>query len=352
MATTMKDIARDLGIAVITVSKALRDHEDISDKTKKRVLDRVKELHYTPNLAARTLVTGKTHLVGLVVPDLLHTFFAQIAKSLSTEFLKKGYCLIISTSDEDPELEERTVNHLLARNLDVLIVASACTTPDLCERIQRQGPPLILIDRNFPGLSSNYVGADDEMLGALATQHLIEMGCKRIAHLRGPETSPGKGRLDGYLKTLARFKMKALPKYVSPQGMADVHSSESGTAMMKQLLSLTPRPDGVFSYNDPMAIGAIRAILDAGLRVPEDIAVIGAGNLYYDTELIVPLSSIDQQTQQIGQRTARLALSLMESKIRPRNRTIIIQPQLVVRASSDRKRSARKRAGTNSTKNA
>ena len=121
---------------------------------------------------------------------------------------------------------------------------------------------------------------------------------------------------------------------------------------MRQLLSLTPRPDGVFSYNDPMAIGAIRAVLDAGLRVPEDIAVIGAGNLYYDSELIVPLSSIDQQTMQIGQRTARLALSLMESKNRPRNRTIIIQPQLVVRASSERKRSAKKRSKASSKRGA
>jgi LacI family transcriptional regulator len=348
----MKDIARDLGIAVITVSKALRNHDDISEKTKKRVLDRVKELNYTPNLAARTLVTGKTHLVGLVVPDLLHTFFAQIAKSLSTEFLKKGYCLIISTSDEDPELEERTLNHLLARNLDALIIASASTAPAIFERIQKQGPPLILIDRCFPGLASNYVGADDEMLGGLATQHLIEMGCKRIAHLRGPETSPGMGRLAGYLKTLAKFKMKSFPEYVSIQGKVDVHSSESGAERMRQLLSLTPRPDGVFSYNDPMAIGAIRAVLDAGLRVPEDIAVIGAGNLYYDSELIVPLSSIDQQTMQIGQRTARLALSLMESKNRPRNRTIIIQPQLVVRASSERKRSAKKRSKASSKRGA
>lgn len=348
----MKDIARDLGIAVITVSKALRNHEDISEKTKKRVLDRVRELNYTPNLAARTLVTGKTHLVGLVVPDLLHTFFSQIAKSLSSEFLKRGYCLIISTSDEDPELEERTVNHLLARNLDLLIVASASANPAIFERIQKQGTPLILIDRCFPGLSSNYVGADDELVGELATRHLAEVGCKRIAHLRGPETSPGKGRLEGYLKTLAKFKMKSFPEYVSTQGKVDVHSSESGYDRMRQLLSLTPRPDGVFSYNDPMAIGAIRAILDAGLRVPEDIAVIGAGNLYYDTELIVPLSSIDQQTEQIGQRTSRLAFSLMESKTHPRNRTIIIQPQLVVRASSDRTRSARKRAKENSQKRA
>ena len=103
----MKTIARDLGVSVVTVSKVLRNHEDIGDKTRKRVLDRVKELNYTPNLAARGLVTGRTYLVGLVVPDLLHPFFAQIAKSLSAALLKKNYCLTISTSEEDPALEAR-----------------------------------------------------------------------------------------------------------------------------------------------------------------------------------------------------------------------------------------------------
>lgn len=343
MATTMKDIARDVGVSIITVSKALRNHEDISEKTRKRVLNRVKELNYTPNLAARALVTGRTYLVGLVVPDLLHTFFAQIAKSLSSALLKNGYGLIISTSEEDPELEKQTVDRLLSRRMDALVIASSCTTSATFARIQEIGPPFVLIDRRFPDLDANYVGADDEVVGLLATEHLIEIGCKRIAHLRGPETSPGIGRLNGYLKTIAKHKMRALPGYVSSQTMADVHSRESGQDQMKQLLSLTPRPDGIFAYNDPMAIGAIHAILDAGLRVPEDIAVIGAGNLHYDTELRIPLSSIDQQTEQIGERAARLTLSLLQSKTRQRNKTVIVQPQLVIRTSTDRKLSTAKK---------
>lgn len=334
MAVTMKDIARDLGVSIGTVSRAVHSRQDINEETRKRVLNRAKELNYTPNLAARSLVTGRTYLVGLVVPDLLHTFFAQIAKSLSEALLKRGYCLTISTSDEDPEVEERTINRLLARRLDALIIASAWTNSSMVERIQRDGPPLVLIDRCFPGLDTNFVGADDEMVGVLATEHLIKMSCKRIAHLRGPETSPGIGRLKGYLKTLAKHKMKCLPEYIAGQERVDVHSSESGADLMKWMLRLDPRPDGVFCYNDPMAIGAIGAILDEGLRVPEDVAVIGAGNLYYDTRLRIPLSSIDQQTQQIGEQAARLTLSLMESKKPPRNKTVIIQPQLVVRAST------------------
>jgi len=354
MAVTMKDIARDLGIAVITVSKVMRNKDDVSKETRKRVLDRVKELNYTPNLAARALVTGRSNLVGLVVPDLLHTFFAQIAKSLSEALLKKGYYLIISTSNENREREEHTVNQLLARNLDALIVASACTTSEMFERIQNEGPPLVLIDRRFPDLDTNYVGADDEMVGALATEHLIKIGCRRIAHLRGPETSPGIGRLNGYLKTLAKHGLKTLPGYICTQSMVDVHSTESGEELMKRLLSLNPRPDGLFSYNDPLAIGAIGAILDAGLRVPEDVAVIGAGNLHFDTRLSVPLSSIDQNTTQIGESTARLTLSLIASKTRPRSKTVVIQPRLIVRASTERKLDTKRRRAKNliSTKRA
>jgi LacI family transcriptional regulator len=337
MAVTMKDIARDLGIAIITVSKVMRNKDDVSEETRKRVLERVKELNYTPNLAARALVTGRSNLIGLVVPDLLHTFFAEIAKSLSNSLIKKDYHLIVATSDEDPELEERTVNRLLGRKLDALIVASACTTSEMFKRIQHHGPPLVLIDRRFHDLDTNYVGADDEMIGITAAEHLIEIGCKRIAHLRGPETSAGIGRLNGYRKTVAKYKLKSLPGYVVALGTVDVHSTERGAELTKQLLGLNPRPDGIFAYNDPLAIGAIEAILDAGLRVPEDVAVIGSGNLYYDAKLRIPLSSIDQHTEQIGERTARLTLSLLGSKTRPRNKVVIIQPELVIRVSTDRK---------------
>ena len=305
---------------------------------RKRVLDRVKELNYTPNLTARGLVTGKTYLVGLVVPDLLHPFFAQVAKSLSKALLKKGYCLTISTSEEDPGLEQQEINRLLSRRLDALVVASSSTSPALFERLRRQGLPFVLIDRDFPGLHANYVGVDDEAVGSLATEHLIAVGCKRIAHLRGPNNSPGVGRLKGYMDALDKHRMQPSPGYVSPPSMADVQSRERGAGMMRQLLALRPRPDGVFCYNDPMAIGAIHAILEAGLRIPEDVAVIGSGNLHYDTELRVPLSSIDQRTELIGERAAKLALSLMESKTQPRAKTVIVQPELVARASTARAR--------------
>jgi LacI family transcriptional regulator len=220
----MKDIARDLGVSVVTVSKVLRNHEDISEATRKRVLDRVKELDYTPNLAARGLVTGKTYLVGLIVPDLLHPFFAQVAKSLSRALLKKGYCLTISTSEEDAELESHEINRLLGRRLDALVIASSSTNPSVFERIQKQGLPLVLIDRKLTGLDANYVGTDDEAIGLLATEHLIEVGCERIAHLRGPDNSPGAGRLKGYQLALTKHNLDSLAGYVSMPRLVDVQS--------------------------------------------------------------------------------------------------------------------------------
>lgn len=338
----MKDIARDLGVSIVTVSKALRNHEDISVRTRKRVLDRVKELNYTPNLAARGLVKGKTYFVGLVVPTLLHPFFAEIAISLSRELLKKGYSLTISTSEDNPELEQREIGRLIGRNLDALIIATSCETAESFSRIEMHGLPIVLIDRSFPDLDANYVGVDDEAVGALATSHLVEMGCKRIAHLRGPYNSAGAGRYKGYLDALSKHKLRSLQGYVSPPGRADVQSKESGAFLMSQLLRLNRPPDGVFCYSDLMAIGAIHTILDAGLRIPEDIAVVGSGNLHFDAELRVPLSSVDQQTKLIGERAAQLTLSLLESKTKPRNRVHIIQPQLVIRASSGRKQRAGK----------
>jgi len=332
----MKDIARDLGVSVVTVSKVLRNHSDISEETRERVLARIKEVDYRPNIAARSLVTGHTYLVGLVVPSLLHPFFAEIAKAISENLRQRGYYLIISSSEEDPELEQQEINHLLERRLDALIVASCRSSLDLFQRIEREDTPYILIDRSFEALAANFVGVDDETVGVLATQHLIDIGCQRIAHIRGPETSPGKQRLQGYKRTLEHNGMKVLPEYIITEPKGDVDTRQRGAEAMRQLLQRDPRPDGVFCFNDPLAIGAMNCILDQGLRIPEDVALIGCGNLNYDDTLRVPLSSVDQRSRQIGEETARVALAILTSKRPPALENVILQPQLVPRASTQR----------------
>jgi LacI family transcriptional regulator len=198
MPARLKDIASDLNLSVVTISKVLRDHPDISRETRERVLKRMKEVNYRPNLAARALVTGRSYIAGLVVPDLVHPFFGQVAKGLSSGLRKKGYSLVLSSSEDDPELERQEVEQLLARRVDVLIVASAQSTVETFHRLEEQNIPYVLIDRRFDGLAANFVGVDDAAAGELATAHLIEAGCRRIAHIGGPKVSTALGRVAGF----------------------------------------------------------------------------------------------------------------------------------------------------------
>src|SRR5450631_4077777 len=179
MTIRMKDIAKDLGLSQATVSKVLRDHPDIGEKTRKRVLDRVKELDYQPNSLARSLVTGRSYLIGLVVPSLLHPFFAEIARALSSSIREKGYSLILSSSEEDPELEREEITRLLGRSLDALVIASSGSNIEQFQRMESKAQPFVLVDRDLPGLVANFVGIDDEKAGRLATEHLFQMGCRR-----------------------------------------------------------------------------------------------------------------------------------------------------------------------------
>lgn len=339
MRVRMKDIARELGLSAVTVSKALRHHPDISEQTRNRVLKRMKELNYEPNFAARALITGRSWTVGLVVPDLLHPFFAQIAKALSAEIRKRGYSLIISSSEEDPELERQEIKQLLARGVDVLAIASAQWTVESFRMIEEQNIPYVLIDRRFAGLSANFVGVDDDAVGMLATSHLIEQGCERIVHIRGPEVSTALGRIEGYKRALTHYNMAASRESIVSIGASGDHCGDvEGYEATTRLLRSSSRPDGIFCYNDPVALGAMRAILDSQLRIPEDVAVIGCGNVLYSDFLRVPLSTIDQNSQSIGERAAELALSLVGSTVPVRPKTELVIPQLVVRASSRRRK--------------
>jgi LacI family transcriptional regulator len=337
MPVRLKDLAQDLNLSVVTISKVLRNRTDISPETRKRVLKRMKELNYHPNLAARSLITGRTWTVGLVVPDLLHPFFAQIAKEISAAMRPKGYSLFISSSEEDPELEEQEVRQLLARRVDVLVIASAQTSVESFRGIEEFKIPYVLIDRKVEGLEANFVGVDDRAVGELATRHLIEQGCRRIAHIRGPEVSTALDRLQGYRQALFAHRMAPLPGHIVTTGLPGAaRGNTAGYEAATDLLALPDRPDGIFCFNDPVAIGAMRAIRDAGLRIPGDVAVVGCGNLDNSDFLRIPLTSIDQRNETIGKQTAALALKLAQSKVKIRPKSQLMPIELIVRESSRR----------------
>lgn len=331
----MKDIAQDLGVSLMTVSKALRNHSDISQQTRERVLKRMRELNYQPDWIARSMVTRRTYLVGLVLPDLMHSFFAEVAKGVARKLQPLGYQVVISNTEEDGEVEQRNVEVLVHRKVDGLIIASAQRNGQLklFKTLERSKIPYVLIDRMLTGAKGNYVGVRDDELGALATEHLIAQGCRRIAHIRGPAVATGSGRLRGYRRALAKHGMEVPPEYIATGLFGD----NTGYEAMQELLKTHPRPDGVFCYNDPVAAGAIKAILEAKLRVPEDIAVVGAGNVHYSDLLRVPLSTVDQSSSVIGEMAADLLSHCMEAKTPPPPKHIFIPPRLVVRDSSRRK---------------
>jgi LacI family transcriptional regulator len=327
----LKDIARDLNVSVMTVSKVVRACADVGPETRKRVLARIKELNYQPNWVARSLAARRTFMIGLIVPDLMTSFFAEIAKGVSTAIRPLGYDVVICNSEEDCAFESSEVDRLLARQVDGLILASAQPPSwvDVFERIEARGVPYVLIDRRFADVRAPYVGADDEAIGRLATAHLIERGCRRIAHIAGPPLTPGVGRLKGYREALAQAGLAVPDSYV-----VNANDDATGYQAARRLLELSPRPDGIFGYNDPTAAGAMKAILEAGVGIPAEIKVIGVGNVHYSDLLRVPLSTIDQGSATIGQQAAEILMKTIGSKRRRPPRTVIIEPTLIVREST------------------
>jgi len=271
----------------------------------------------------------------VIVPTLLHPFFAHVLQALSSTMKQDGYAVMISSSMEDPAIEEAAIEQLLGHRMDGLIVASCSTSPAKFQQLTAQGIPFVLIDRFFPEFRTNYVGVDDRVIGRIATEHLIAMGCKRIAHIRGLEFTTGVGRFEGYKQALKNHGMRFNPELVSPYMTADGLDWQQSAIAMRGLLD-GKHPDGVFCYNDPTAIAAIDVVLQAGLRIPTDIAFVGCDNLHYDASLKAPLSSMDHRSGEIGVRAAKMLLHLLKEKNAKSNRRVVLQPSLVIRASSMR----------------
>ncbi len=328
----MKDIAADLGVSTVTVSKVLRGGLDIGERTRARVLKRMAELNYQPNMQARGLASGRSFAVGLVVPDLVHPFFGEFAKSLAGALRASGLALVLASSEEDPEVERQEVRTLVNRGVDVLLVAS-CQRSEQADFFTAKRPPILLIDRNIPKLKTDFVGSDDVLVGELATRHLIGLGRKRLAHIGGQGTTPSMDRLKGFRNALTVAGIRLPKSYVVTRDRFEETGDSAGYRAMQELLAQKQRPDAVFCYNDLSAIGAMQAAMQAGLSIPGDIAFVGCGNLRYAEYLKVPLTSVDQSIERMGEAAARRALAL---SIKPDDspQTTLVEPKLLVRQSS------------------
>jgi LacI family transcriptional regulator len=332
---TLKDIARVLGLSISTVNAALHNRPDISVATRQRVKEKVREMNYRPNLVARSLVTRNTHVLGVVVPDLSRSFFTEVTKGIDSVSSAAGYDLLLCNTGEDPAREEEQIETLISKQVDGLILASSQPfgSNQVGRRLRDLEIPFVLIDRYFPHV--NFVGGDDVKIGYFATWHLLKQGYRRIAHLRGPNVSTAIGRMEGYLKALRQFGLRMRRNYIVD---AHYHEEISGSQGMEKLLRLSPPPDAVFAASDPIAIGALEVLIESGLRVPEDIGLVGVGNHRYTQYLRVPLSTVDQNRFVIGNTAASFLISLIKGMTNRKPVVTLIEPKLLVRESSMRSR--------------
>ncbi|TGD80590.1 LacI family DNA-binding transcriptional regulator [Hymenobacter wooponensis] len=335
---SITDLAKQLGISVSTVSRALSDHPSISDPTKKKVWKLAKELHYQPNHMAAGLRKGRSNLLGVMVPHIDGHFFTMVVKGIETVASKAGFNIMICQSNEDVAHERKNIESLLSAQVEGILVSLARNTLDFkhFEKVQKQEIPLVFFDRVLDGLDVNAVVIDDRAGGYQATKHLIAQGCRRIAHFSGPQhLNIYKNRRQGYLDALQEY---GLPVEEELLFICDM-TLEDGVTGMQHMLALPQRPDAIFSASDFSIVGAMQELKRHHLRVPQDIALAGFSNETF-TSLTEPmLTSVDQRCEQMGQSAVRLLLEILrESSTNFSPRRVVLQPDLLVRASSTLKK--------------
>jgi LacI family transcriptional regulator len=337
MRVRLKDIAEDLNLSKMTISKVLRGQTDISDETKARVLKRVKELKYIPNISASSLRTGQTKTVGLVLPSIGSTYISEIAGGISQAMSAEGYGLIVSSSQEDAEVEQRQIEIFLSLQVDALLVVSMQETNTYFSQMQRsRRMPLIFVDQRPPGTAESYVGIHDEEVGRIACEHLIQNGCKRIAYLRGPRTAAGDMRAKGYRKALIEHGLNVQPDLVIESMHPEESEYKRGFEGMARLMSRRGRPDGVMTYSDMIAIGAMDAAACHGAKIPEELRFVGCGDDPLLCAMKIPLTSVNIAGHELGVKAAQLALRAIGNGKRKGIQRVLVKPRLVKRSSSEK----------------
>jgi LacI family transcriptional regulator len=337
MLVRLKDIADDLNLSKMTISKVLRGQTDISDATKARVLKRVKELKYIPNISASSLRTGQTKTMGLILPSMGKSYLGDVAAGINRTVSPAGYSLIVCSSQNDVEIEQRQIEVFLSLQVDALLIISTQETTTFFEQLQKpKKMPLIFVDHKPSGTTQNFVGVREEDVGRIACEHLISCGCRRIAYIRGPRTAMGDLRSKGYRQAMSDHGLTAQPDLMIDNMGSGESEYKCGSDAMVRLLARRGRPEGVMTYTDVMAIGAMDAARSHGVKIPEEMRFIGCGNDSLLCEIGVSLSSIDIRGQELGQRAGRLALRSIAAGHKAGIHKVIVAPKLVKRESSAR----------------
>lgn len=335
--TTIHDIARELNITASTVSRALNNHPAISDATKKRVRLTAKNLNYQRNNIASSLRLGKSKIIGVIIPSSEINFFGSVIHGIEKLASDNDYNVLIYQSNELADIEKRGVQTLLRSRVDCVLASISKETinQDHYKEIKKRGVPLILFDRANDDLGVPSVVVDDYRGAFSATQHLIEQGCRRIAHIGGQQhVVIFNQRLRGYTDAL-KVNHIPLDEDLIYYGKVTI---DSGKDCMNKLLSLPLPPDAVFTVEDFTALGAMQALKEANKRIPDDVAIIGFANEPFGKYITPSLSSIDQQAIKMGEEAARLFFeSDSKSFYKPNPGKIILEPVLIFRESSKKR---------------
>ncbi len=331
---SITDLAQQLNVSASTVSRALSGHRTISEATTQRVVALAKALGYQPNNMAAGLRRGRSNMLGVVVPHIDGNFFSQVVKGIEAAASKAGYHVLICQSNESVAHERENLETLMNAQVDGILVSLSRTTREFrhFEKVRKRDIPLVFFDRILEGHDVSAVVIDDRAGGYRATKHLLEQGYRRIAHFGGPQhLNIYKHRRQGYEDALREHGLPVAEELLTICDM----KMEDGVAGMRRLLQLPTPPDAIFSASDFTLVGALEVLKEHGLRVPEDVGLVGFSNELFSRLTEPKLTSIDQHCELMGRSATHLLLQTMEEQgqhLPPRH--VVLQPNLCVRASS------------------
>ena len=344
---TLKDIARELNISTSTVSRALKNHEDISTHTKKLVHELAKKLDYQPNTIALSLRKSQTNTIGVIIPEIVHFFFSTVINGIEEVADKNGYNILLCQSNESFAKEVADSKALINSRVDGMLISCARETTSNAhlEDIYKRGIPLVFFDRFYDGIPANRVLVDDLDGARNAVLHLVDQGYKRIAHLAGPKGLPiSSNRLNGYKEALKSSNIpfdENLVKYHS----ANLEHVEDGYLKTKELLDLENPPDAIFAYQDLHAIGAMKAVKEKGLAIPDDFGLVGFSDWQMSSYIDPPLTSVSQFGYKMGMEAAKMVIEQIRHKDSSESKpyapkTRILKTELIIRGSSKKRKPA------------
>ncbi|MBC7321261.1 substrate-binding domain-containing protein [bacterium] len=333
---TIYDVAKRAGVSAMTVSRVINGKKDVKPETREKVLKAIEELGYVPNSLARSFVLQKTKTIGLVITDITNPFFTTLARGVEDTAMKNQFSVIFCNTDEDPEKEVLYLELLARKRVDGVILASASGKRTPLKSILLRNIPVVLIDREVDGLGDLDIVKGDSIYGAyLLTKHLIDLGHKRIGIIVGSKNiSTAEDRVEGYKKALIESGItidEELIRFAK-------YSREDGYRVTKELLNLENPPTAIFGGNNFIAVGAMMAIRDCGLRVPEDIALVSFDDIESLSQVYPFFTVVTQPAYSMGVIAAELLIRRIEDKDRVRERRrVILQPELIIRESAGEK---------------